>query len=71
MFRGCRAEDMPPHIYACAQQAYRAMLSSRMDQGIVLAGRSGAGKSTNLRHLVHFMTVAAGSPNNVVNGEWL
>ena len=70
MFRGCRAEDMPPHIYACAQQAYRSMLSARADQAIVLSGRSGSGKSTNVRHLVHYFTVVAGSsPNNVINGK--
>ena len=71
MFRGCRAEDMPPHIYACAQQAYRSMLSARADQAIVLSGRSGSGKSTNVRHLVHYFTVVAGSPNNLINGEAL
>ncbi|KAF4520225.1 hypothetical protein B566_EDAN009950 [Ephemera danica] len=61
MFRGCAAEDMPPHVYSAAQAAYRALLSSRRDQALVFAGRSGAGKSTNLRHAMHYLVMAAGS----------
>ena len=56
MFKGCKAEDMPPHIYAAAQKAYRHMLSARTDQSLVLMGRSGGGKSTSVRHLMHYFT---------------
>ena len=68
MFKGCKAEDMPPHIYAAAQKAYRHMLSARTDQSLVLMGRSGGGKSTSVRHLMHYFTVAAGAINNLLNG---
>jgi len=41
MFRGCKAEDdMPPHIFAQAQTAYRAMLETRRDQSLIFLGRS-------------------------------
>lgn len=45
MFKGCRREDMAPHIYAVAQTAYRAMLMSRQDQSVILLGSSGSGKT--------------------------
>jgi len=69
MFRGCKPEDMPPHIYATAQMAYRNLLNTRLDQSIVFMGRSGSGKTTNLRHLLHYYMVAAGTVNNVLTGK--
>ena len=68
MFRGCKPEDMPPHVYAVAQTAYRTMLSSRQHQSLVFLGRSGSGKTTCTRHILHFFTVAAGSVNNTLSG---
>ncbi|XP_064613479.1 LOW QUALITY PROTEIN: unconventional myosin-XVIIIa-like [Liolophura sinensis] len=65
MFKGCKQEDLPPHVYASAQIAYREMLSSRRDQSIVLMGRSGSGKTTNLKHVLNYLTVAAGTVGNV------
>nr|XP_017533671.1 unconventional myosin-XVIIIa isoform X15 [Manis javanica] len=66
MFKGCRREDMAPHIYAVAQAAYRAMLMSRQDQSIILLGSSGSGKSTSCQHLVQYLATIAGSSGNKV-----
>lgn len=70
MFKGCRREDMAPHIYAVAQTAYRAMLMSRQDQSIILLGSSGSGKTTSCQHLVQYLaTIAGTSGNKVFSGE--
>uniref|UniRef100_A0A8C9WKU3 Myosin XVIIIAa n=1 Tax=Scleropages formosus TaxID=113540 RepID=A0A8C9WKU3_SCLFO len=61
MFKGCRREDMAPHIYAVAQWAYRCLLTTRQDQSIVLLGRTGSGKTTSCHHLVQYLASAAGS----------
>ncbi|XP_042636440.1 unconventional myosin-XVIIIa [Orycteropus afer afer] len=66
MFKGCRREDMAPHIYAVAQTAYRAMLMSRQDQSIILLGSSGSGKTTSCQHLVQYLASIAGSSGNKV-----
>lgn len=66
MFKGCRREDMAPHIYAIAQTAYRAMLMSRQDQSIVLLGSSGSGKTTSSQHLVQYLATIAGTSGNKV-----
>ncbi|XP_065709094.1 unconventional myosin-XVIIIa isoform X6 [Patagioenas fasciata] len=69
MFKGCRREDMSPHIYAVAQAAYRSMLMSRQDQAIVLLGASGSGKTTNCQHLVQYLATIAGSTGKVFSAE--
>ncbi|XP_063512165.1 unconventional myosin-XVIIIa isoform X3 [Pongo pygmaeus] len=70
MFKGCRREDMAPHIYAVAQTAYRAMLMSRQDQSIILLGSSGSGKTTSCQHLVQYLATIAGiSGNKVFSAE--
>uniref|UniRef100_A0A3Q2I0Z1 Unconventional myosin-XVIIIa n=1 Tax=Equus caballus TaxID=9796 RepID=A0A3Q2I0Z1_HORSE len=66
MFKGCRREDMAPHIYAVAQNAYRAMLMSRQDQSIILLGSSGSGKTTSCQHLVQYLATIAGTSGNKV-----
>lgn len=66
MFKGCRREDMAPHIYAVAQTAYRAMLMSRQDQSIVLLGSSGSGKTTSFQHLVQYLVTIAGTSGTKV-----
>ncbi|XP_050353140.1 unconventional myosin-XVIIIa isoform X2 [Nymphalis io] len=58
MFRGCRMDDMPPHVFAAAQSAHRCMLASRRDRAIVFLGRSGSGKTSAMRHCVWYLASA-------------
>eukprot|EP00058_Branchiostoma_floridae_P011124 XP_002596612.1 hypothetical protein BRAFLDRAFT_78492 [Branchiostoma floridae] len=71
MFKGCKQEDMPPHIYAAAQTAYRNMLSSRLDQSLIFLGSSGSGKTMNSRHVLQYLATVAGTVNNKVSVEKL
>ncbi|XP_040579720.1 unconventional myosin-XVIIIa isoform X2 [Lepeophtheirus salmonis] len=61
MFKECKTEDMPPHIYSVAQLSYRSMLSTRKDQSIVFIGRSGSGKTTNVKHMLSYFTKTSGN----------
>lgn len=65
MFRGCKSEDMPPHIYSVAQSAYETVISTRHDGSIVFMGPAGSGKTTNYRHTLHYMALIAGHQNKV------
>lgn len=65
MFRGCRNEDMPPHIYAMTQSAYRETLATRRDHSLVFMGRSGSGKTTNFKHALRYLVLTAGAVNQV------
>lgn len=66
MFRGCKTEDMPPHIYSLAQTAYRTMLESRRDQSLIFMGRSGSGKTTTFKHALYYLALAAGKLLHIV-----
>ncbi|XP_062562467.1 unconventional myosin-XVIIIa isoform X2 [Armigeres subalbatus] len=67
MFRGCKTEDMPPHIFSHTQTAYREMLESRRDQSLIFMGRSGSGKTTNFKHALYYLALAAGSNNKILS----
>ncbi|XP_052072228.1 unconventional myosin-XVIIIa-like isoform X4 [Mytilus californianus] len=71
IFKGCKQEDMPPHIYAMGQITYREMLQSRSDQSVVFMGRSGSGKTSNSRHVMQYLITAAGSVANIFTVERL
>ena len=69
MFKGCKSEDMPPHVYAMAQSAYRGMLATRRDHSLVFLGRSGSGKTANFKHALHYLILAAGAVNKIITIE--
>lgn len=60
MFRGCKTEDMPPHVYSLAQTAYRSLVETRRDQSLIFMGRSGSGKTTSFKHALNYFALAAG-----------
>ncbi|CAG5121918.1 unnamed protein product, partial [Candidula unifasciata] len=69
ILKGCKQEDMPPHIFSMAQILYRDMLNSRRDQSLLLMGKSGSGKTTNAQHVMHYLITAAGTTSNVFTVE--
>lgn len=71
MFKGCKTEDMPPHIFSMAQSAYHNLLQTRRDQSLVFIGRSGSGKTINFQHAISYLVQAAGTLNKVLTLEKL
>ena len=71
MFRGCRRKDMPPHIFAMGQQAYRDMMITQQDQSLILMGLSGSGKTFNARHLLRYLTTIGQPDQGPVTSEWV
>ena len=70
MFRGCKQEDMPPHIFAMAQTSYRSMLASHVNQSIILQGNAGSGKSFNTKQLLGYLTSVTVSEHNTSIGRY-
>ncbi|XP_063687327.1 unconventional myosin-IXa-like isoform X10 [Bolinopsis microptera] len=51
-----RRDEMPPHIFAVANEALRNMLHKRQNQCMVISGESGSGKTETTRHIIHWLT---------------
>ena len=61
MFKGCRREEVPPHIYSVAQSAYRNLMKTSENQFICPMGISGSGKSTMMEHCLNYLVSIAQS----------
>ena len=61
MFKECKVEEMPPHIYSVAATAHRNLLTTRKDQSLAFIGRSGSGKTANARHVLNYYAALYGS----------
>ncbi|XP_035770463.1 myosin-6-like [Neolamprologus brichardi] len=59
-YKGRRRAEMPPHIYAIADNAYTDLLQNRENQSMLITGESGAGKTVNTKRVIqYFATIAA------------
>ncbi|XP_018081713.1 myosin-10 isoform X7 [Xenopus laevis] len=73
MYRGKKRHEVPPHIYAISETAYRSMQQDREDQSILCTGESGAGKTENtkkvIQYLAHVASSHKGRKENTAPGE--
>lgn len=60
MYRGRKRHEVPPHIYAITDTAYRSMLQDRENQSILCTGESGAGKTENTKKVIQYLATVAG-----------
>lgn len=51
--------ELPPHLYAVANQAYYAMKEENTDQCILISGESGAGKTEAAKQILQFLAACA------------
>ncbi|XP_077426451.1 myosin-9-like isoform X2 [Vanacampus margaritifer] len=61
MYKGKKRHEMPPHIYAITDTAYRSMMQDREDQSILCTGESGAGKTENTKKVIQYLASVASS----------
>ena len=62
MYLGKRRNEVPPHLWAITETAYRNMLQNSKDQSMLITGESGAGKTENTKKVIgYFAEIAAGS----------
>merc|ERR550519_2652009 len=65
MYKGKKRHEVPPHVYAITDTAYRSMLQDREDQSILCTGESGAGKTENTKKVIQYLAyVAASKPKS-------
>jgi myosin protein heavy chain len=60
LYKGKKRHEVPPHVYAIADTAFRSMLQDRDNQSILCTGESGAGKTENTKKVIQYLTQVAG-----------
>jgi myosin heavy subunit len=60
-YRGKEQDDMPPHVYGIAEQAYQKILDKGANQSILVSGESGAGKTESVKIMMQYLAVVSKS----------
>merc|ERR1712227_548091 len=61
MYLGKRRNEVPPHLWAITETAYRNMLTNAKDQAMLITGESGAGKTENTKKVIAYLAQVAAS----------
>merc|ERR1711997_1406652 len=61
MYLGKRRNEVPPHLWAITETAYRNMLQNNKNQSMLITGESGAGKTENTKKVISYLAQVAAS----------
>merc|ERR1712088_400313 len=61
IYLGKRRNEVPPHLWAIAEGAYRGMMQNTKDQAMLITGESGAGKTENTKKVITYLAIVAAS----------
>merc|ERR1719322_637433 len=61
MYLGKRRNEVPPHLWAVTETAYRNMLTNTKNQSMLITGESGAGKTENTKKVISYLAMVATS----------
>ncbi|KYR02066.1 myosin IE [Tieghemostelium lacteum] len=67
-YNGRYKYEMPPHIYALANDAYRSMRQNQENQCVIISGESGAGKTEASKKIMQFLTYVSATKSST-DGE--
>merc|ERR1719340_413236 len=59
MYLGKRRNEVPPHLWAITETAYRNMLTNAKNQAMLITGESGAGKTENTKKVISYLAAVA------------
>ena len=59
IYLGKRRNEVPPHLWAIAECAYRNMLQNKKDNAMLITGESGAGKTENTKKVIIYLVMVS------------
>ena len=59
IYLGKRRNEVPPHLWAISETAYRNMIQNNKDQAMLITGESGAGKTENTKKVIAYLAMVA------------
>merc|ERR1712226_356156 len=62
LYLGKRRNEVPPHLWAITETAYRNMLTNTKNQSMLITGESGAGKTENTKKVIAYLAAVAVPP---------
>ena len=60
-YKGKFRHELPPHIFALAEETYRMMKGEQMNQCVIISGESGAGKTVSAKLIMKYVAAVSGS----------
>jgi len=60
-YQGKKRNEVPPHIFNIADDAYTEMIRNRENQSILITGESGAGKTENTKKVIQYFANIGGT----------
>ncbi|KAH1012528.1 hypothetical protein HUJ05_011673 [Dendroctonus ponderosae] len=60
-YQGKSLGELPPHVFAIADKAFRDMRVFKQSQSIIVSGESGAGKTESTKHLLKYLCEGGGA----------
>jgi len=58
--------ELPPHIYALAEETYRAMKGELENQCVIISGESGAGKTECAKMIMQYVAAVSGTGSGAI-----
>jgi myosin heavy chain 6/7 len=68
-YMGKRRNEMPPHLFAVADEAYRNMVQDRENQSMLITGESGAGKTENTKKVISYFAIVGATQQSAAEKE--
>ncbi|VDM96192.1 unnamed protein product [Thelazia callipaeda] len=69
MYMGKRRNEMPPHLFAVSDEAYRNMLQDHENQSMLITGESGAGKTENTKKVISYFASVGASQSQALKAN--
>ncbi|KAL0491036.1 myosin I heavy chain [Acrasis kona] len=65
LYKGRYRYEVPPHVFALAENAYRKMVNEGDNQCVIISGESGAGKTEASKLIMQYIAAVSGKSDGV------